>query len=418
MTLKFFLSLSFLFIYSCLFAQTDSFDSNNGIFVDPRDGKKYKWVRIGDQTWMAENLNFGTAITTKVKPMDNEIVEKFCYNNDTMNCKIYGGLYAHREVFSYQVDLKDALEKSQGICPPGWHVPSDYEWTILEAYVDSKYKDLYPVYRKWNNSMFLHEGGKDAGTNLRSKHGWKNLEEQPDLYGFDALPAGRVFDRMFIGFGKSAIFWTSSWYVHLTISKIFRTYIKELNQYYCCRSISNKETTGIYWHKDIPPFRIFGDPYTPVPESFYSVRCIKNLEIVTKDCDSVDYTLIYIIYNHGGYTDKIPLYFNDRFIFNLKNQNRLQYKVYSEGTLNVKRFDGKKTGPSLDLLITHGKFYGIKIDISNPNSRDPEKRFRMQVFTESNEFHYFLHEDFYSFKPFKKEDLFFEEDTDNPLIQQ
>jgi len=143
----------------------------------------------------------------------------------------------------------------------------------------------------------------------------------------------------------------------------------------------------------------------------------KFYKSTSENSDTVDYSLIYIIYNHGGHTYNVPLYFNDKFVIKLKNQNRLQYKIFSEGLLVVKRFDGRKTGPSLDLLIAHGKFYGIKIDIPYPHGLDPNKRFRMQAFSDSATFHKFLHEEFYSFKPYQKEDFYFEEDPNNPIIQ-
>jgi len=137
----------------------------------------------------------------------------------------------------------------------------------------------------------------------------------------------------------------------------------------------------------------------------------------SKNSDTVDYSLIYMIYNHGGHTDKLPLYFNDKFIIKLKNQNRVVYKVFSEGPLIIKRFDGEKTGPKIDLWITHGKFYGVKIEIPYPHGLDPNKRFRMTIYADSAEFHDFLKDDFYSFKPFPKEDFYFEEDPNKPIIQ-
>ena len=61
---------------------------------------------------------------------DNGIIEKYCYNNDTANCNIYGGLYDWNEMMQY-----DTIEGTQGICPPGWHLPSESEWDILVNYV-------------------------------------------------------------------------------------------------------------------------------------------------------------------------------------------------------------------------------------------------------------------------------------------
>ncbi len=175
-----------------------------------------------------------------------------------------------------------------------------------------------------------------------------------------------------------------------------------------------------------------GPIYTISKDKLFKVRFSNGIEDIidttgyneemfykknVKASDSVNYSLIYVVYNYHGYNDKVPMYFNDRFILKLKNQNRFRYKLYSEGPLKIERFDGKKTGPSLNLLIIHGKFYGIKIDIPYPYGLHPKKRFRMQVFSDSTEFHEFLQNDFYSFKPFPKEDFYFEEDPDNPLIK-
>jgi uncharacterized protein (TIGR02145 family) len=97
------------------------------VLVDPRDGKEYPTVLIGNQCWMARNLDIGELIPGNQNQNDTILIEKYCYNNDPENCEIYGGLYQWNQVMDYTTE-----EGAQGICPPGWHVPSDNEWKILE----------------------------------------------------------------------------------------------------------------------------------------------------------------------------------------------------------------------------------------------------------------------------------------------
>lgn len=76
---------------------------------------------------MAQNLNYGIMIVG-IDQTNNDIPEKYCYKNDTNNCLIYGGLYQFNEVMSYNL-----IPGSQGLCPDGWHIPTDEEYTILSS---------------------------------------------------------------------------------------------------------------------------------------------------------------------------------------------------------------------------------------------------------------------------------------------
>jgi len=99
-------------------------------------GQTYNTVKIGMQCWMKDNLNIGTRIAGSINQTNNDIIEKYCYNNDEANCIIYGGLYQWDELMNYTTSSNTNPSGRQGICPSGWHIPSDPEWCQLETYLD------------------------------------------------------------------------------------------------------------------------------------------------------------------------------------------------------------------------------------------------------------------------------------------
>lgn len=105
-----FISLCFaLALFSCS-SSDDSNNSPQNQFTDNRDGQTYETVKIGNQTWFAENLNYDTA--------DNFST---CYDDNNTNCFSYGKLY-HGDT-------------AQTACPSGWHLPSASEWQELFDYL-------------------------------------------------------------------------------------------------------------------------------------------------------------------------------------------------------------------------------------------------------------------------------------------
>lgn len=141
----------------------DSFAVVKGEFEDSRDNKVYKTVKIGEQTWMAENLNYKTD-------------SSYCYDKSSANCKKYGRLYTWNAAMS--------------ACPQGWHLPSKEEFKTLEATAG---------------------GFNVAGNVLKSAEGW-NGTYNGDNFGFSALPGGLGYPttERFIGIGTSAYFWSAT----------------------------------------------------------------------------------------------------------------------------------------------------------------------------------------------------------------
>jgi uncharacterized protein (TIGR02145 family) len=147
--------------------------------IDSRDGRKYATVLIGDQCWMAQDLNVGTQIDSITSQTNNDIIEKYCYQDMESNCAQWGGLYQWNELMGYVT-----TPGVQGICPAGWHVPTDQDFKILEGNVDSQYG---PGSIEWNKTGWR---GYDAGYNLRSTTGWNDDWNGSDAFAFHAMPGG------------------------------------------------------------------------------------------------------------------------------------------------------------------------------------------------------------------------------------
>lgn len=154
------------------------------------EGQTYQTVQINNQCWMKENLNVGQMISGSNDQTDNNIKEKYCYNNDILNCDKFGGLYQWNELMGY-----DTIAGMQGICPPGWHIPSYNEWFELINY----YGGEFIAGGKLKESGTLNWNYPNTGATNES--------------GFTVLPGGiRKDDLSFIYIGKYGGFWSSSQY--------------------------------------------------------------------------------------------------------------------------------------------------------------------------------------------------------------
>ena len=164
------------------------------------EGQVYETVQVFSQCWLRENLNIGIMLPGGLDMEDNGLLEKYCYANNSDNCDLYGGLYQWNEMMQYVL-----TSGTQGICPPGWHIPTDEEWKILQGVADS----YYPVGSPHWNTLGL--SGTDVGINIKASHSWNN--PGIDYLGFTALPAGVYKDGIFLGKGVQTIFWTSTEYI-------------------------------------------------------------------------------------------------------------------------------------------------------------------------------------------------------------
>jgi len=138
-----------------------------GKFTDSRDGTEYKTVKIGKQTWMAENLN-------------KDMANSWCYKDSADSCVKYGKLYN--------------WSAATTACPSGWHLPSSKEWDKLMTAVG---------------------GSSTAGKKLKSTFGWNDYYGESgngtDVYGFSALPGGGRYSSGFFGTaGGNGYWWTAT----------------------------------------------------------------------------------------------------------------------------------------------------------------------------------------------------------------
>lgn len=220
-------------------ATTDPDEIDNGVPCPglptiTYEGQVYHTLIIGEQCWLKENLNIGAMINTLDTLQNDSIIQKYGYKNDTANCSMYGGLYTWHEIMEYSADTG-----SRGICPEGWHIPSDEDWKILEETMDNLIIDSVAG---WDTTGWR---GSDAGGNLKNMgtKKWYNPNTgAADTKGFRALPGGfRNFeDGSFDKLQSTAFFWTSTaasdsaaWYrmFSYTHADVYRSYSKTTNAF-------------------------------------------------------------------------------------------------------------------------------------------------------------------------------------------
>jgi len=165
-------------------------------------GQTYNTIQIFGQCWLKENLNAGEMLNSMIAPSNNSVIEKYCLFNMESLCDTAGGLYFWDEMMQYTTQ-----NGAQGICPEGWHVPTDLDWRILEGAADSEIPIGHFI---WGVNSWR---GTDAGGNL--KHTGTYYWEPPNTgatnaYGFSAIPAGYFVQSEFWGAGWKTYLWSSN----------------------------------------------------------------------------------------------------------------------------------------------------------------------------------------------------------------
>ncbi len=258
--------------------ETPAWECGNSI-VDSRDGQSYNTVQIGEQCWMAENLNVGVMINSLDDQSDNEIIEKYCYNDYEANCNTYGGLYQWNEMLKYS-----NIQGEQGICPLNWHLPIDSEWCILEQYVDFTIDCNSTGWRGTDGGGKL----KEVGTNV---WGFPNLGAT-NSSGFTGLPGGILNDNqsfMFNGF--YGYWWTStrydlsnSWYrfVGYDESRIKRENVNNQNSF-SIRCIFGQSAQNLPPNKCTEPIPNNGSSNIPINSNISWYCSDPDSDILTFD---------------------------------------------------------------------------------------------------------------------------------------
>jgi len=185
--------------------------------ADP-DGKNYPIVKIGTQTWMAENLAWLPSVSKSANGSDS-LKYYYVYNfedsvvsaaKNTAHYRMYGALYNWNAAMNQQGRQSTAPGTNRAVCPQGWHLPDDSEWKTLEMSLGMSQQDA--------DSMYLRNSG-NAGTKLMSTWNWIGFNPGSNGSGFTALPAGyRNTHGGFRSLNDNALFWTAtpydtvSWY--------------------------------------------------------------------------------------------------------------------------------------------------------------------------------------------------------------
>jgi uncharacterized protein (TIGR02145 family) len=182
---------------------------DTGSFVDGRDGQTYGYTKIGTQTWMAQNLNFQIESTS------------YCFDDDAAYCDTYGRLYTWETVLAGAQPSAANPSGVQGVCPEGWHVPSEIEWENLLAFVANASGLTLKRFEDW----------QEIAPVLKSTTSWEpdeDVKSATDDFGFSALASGsRASISLYSKDGIGAYWWTATEYNDINAVYAYTTHITD-----------------------------------------------------------------------------------------------------------------------------------------------------------------------------------------------
>ena len=171
---------------SVIFYKPTIEETTTGTFTDARDGNQYNWVKIGDQIWMAENLAYLPGVNMVADGSEDAAGSYYyVYGYDgtnvadakaTDNYATYGVLYNWTAAMDGEASSTTNPSGIQGVCPAGWHLPSDAEWTELTDYLGG----ISVAGGKLKETGTTHWASPNTGATNET--------------GFTALPGGGRYD--------------------------------------------------------------------------------------------------------------------------------------------------------------------------------------------------------------------------------
>ena len=199
--------------FTLQFAETQSLDVQacpEAATVTDVDNNTYNTVQIGNQCWMKENLrttHYSDGTSIPLGSSTSNTTAYYYVDDNVSNVSTYGYLYNWKAVMRNSSSSSANPSGVQGICPTGWHVPSDAEWTQLTDYVSSQ-------------SQYVCGGdNNNIAKALASTTGWNsstitcavgNNPSANNATGFSALPAGNYGRGNYGNFGYDALFWSAT----------------------------------------------------------------------------------------------------------------------------------------------------------------------------------------------------------------